>query len=521
MKKNLPITDQETLLAENVQLVSATDLKGQITYCNQAFIDISGYSEAELMGASHNIVRHPDMPQAAFADLWDTLKQKKPWFGIVKNRSKNGDYYWVEAYVTPAFENGQVVGYESVRVKPQQASIERAEKLYSAINKGKKSILPKMSLKLKFFVLMLMLGLGLSLLTYFYLGLGGLTSIAVGLLWALLSWGGSQLLLLNLGKAVKEARQVIHNAVAQQVFTGMNDEGGQLLLAYQMSKAKLRTVLGRVDALIEGVTDIASETEVAAKNIAKQLDQQHQDIAGLASAMEQMSASVAEVASNATAVSESAKEANDDASLGKQAIVDAAQSTHSVADEVCTATKTITQLEKDSEAIDAVLVVIRGIAEQTNLLALNAAIEAARAGEQGRGFAVVADEVRTLASRTQNSTEEIQRMIEQLQENSRTAVKTMQSSSERVEQSVEKTQHVGKRLDEIFNRVNTLNTMNISIADATGEQRLVADEISSNVHSIRSGSDQLSEAAHLTSQASEKMTVLSQNLQHVVVRFKE
>ncbi len=520
MKNNLPITDQETPLSENAQLVTATDLKGKITYCNQEFIDISGFTSDELIGSSHNIVRHPDMPTAAFKDLWSTLKQQKPWLGLVKNRSKNGNYYWVEAYVTPVLENDKIVGYESVRVKPKQASIDRAVKSYALLNSANKRIFPSLDIQSKFVILMSLLGAGLSIFSYLYLTVNLTVVVSVGLVWTLLALGGSRLILSNILEAVIDSKCIVNNKVTQKILTGFNDEGGQFLLANLMQKAKLRTVLGRVDALIDGVTSIAFETDIAAKNIALQLDNQHKDITKLATAMEQMSASVAEVASSATSVSESAKEANDDASLGKQAVLDAAKSTHSVADEVYNATKTIVQLEKDSESIDAVLVVIRGIAEQTNLLALNAAIEAARAGEQGRGFAVVADEVRTLASRTQNSTEEIQRMIEKLQENSRSAVKIMESSSLRVEQSVTKTENVGERLDEIFNRVKTLNQMNISIAEATEEQRIVSSEISSNVYSMSSASDQLSDSANSTSQASEKMAQLSKNLRDVVVRFK-
>ena len=118
MKKNLPVTEKEQPFPEGAEIVSATDLKGVITDCNQAFVDISGFSRDELIGTSHNIVRHPDVPPAVFANLWDTLKSGKPWMGIVKNRCKNGDHYWVDAYVTPIIENGQVTGYESVRVKP-------------------------------------------------------------------------------------------------------------------------------------------------------------------------------------------------------------------------------------------------------------------------------------------------------------------------------------------------------------------------------------------------------------------
>ncbi|WP_046157742.1 PAS domain-containing protein [Chromobacterium vaccinii] len=115
MKKNLPVDSIELFLLPHRPIVTKTDLKGQITYANRAFIDISGFSEEELIGQSHNVVRHPDMPEEAFADLWDTIKSGRPWKGLVKNRSKQGHFYWVEAYVTPICENGRPVGYMSVR----------------------------------------------------------------------------------------------------------------------------------------------------------------------------------------------------------------------------------------------------------------------------------------------------------------------------------------------------------------------------------------------------------------------
>ncbi|ESS73633.1 methyl-accepting chemotaxis protein II [Methyloglobulus morosus KoM1] len=137
MKVNMPITNNEIVLKETATIVSATNLKGIITSVNRDFIEISGYTEKELIGHSHNIVRHPDMPPAAFSDLWQTMKAGKPWTGIVKNRCQNGDYYWVEANVTPLRKNGQIVGYMSVRNKPTLEQIEQAQALYRAINEGR------------------------------------------------------------------------------------------------------------------------------------------------------------------------------------------------------------------------------------------------------------------------------------------------------------------------------------------------------------------------------------------------
>ena len=140
MRTNMPITDRRIKAKPGQDLVTKTDLQGRITYVNQGFIDISGYSEQELIGENHNVVRHPDMPQAAFADLWATLKLGRPWVKLVKNRCKNGDYYWVKANVTPLTKDGRVTEYMSVRSEPTDQEVAEAEYLYAQLNRGEASL---------------------------------------------------------------------------------------------------------------------------------------------------------------------------------------------------------------------------------------------------------------------------------------------------------------------------------------------------------------------------------------------
>lgn len=140
MRQNLPVTQRERTFPADGRLISTTDMDSRITYCNDAFVEISGFTREELIGQPHNLVRHPDMPPAVFGHMWDTIKQGKPWMGIVKNRAKNGDFYWVSAYVTPVYEGGRMVGYESVRSLPTQAQKQRAEKLYARLREGKPAV---------------------------------------------------------------------------------------------------------------------------------------------------------------------------------------------------------------------------------------------------------------------------------------------------------------------------------------------------------------------------------------------
>ena len=140
MRQNLPVTLRERTFAAHERLISTTDLNSNVTYCNDAFVAISGFTREELIGKPHNQVRHPDMPPTVFAHMWETIKQGKPWMGIVKNRAKNGDFYWVSAYVTPIYEGGQMSGYESVRTLPSEAQKRRAEALYARLRAGKPAI---------------------------------------------------------------------------------------------------------------------------------------------------------------------------------------------------------------------------------------------------------------------------------------------------------------------------------------------------------------------------------------------
>ncbi|WP_042591542.1 PAS domain-containing protein, partial [Ralstonia solanacearum] len=139
MRNNLPVTDTETTLAPSDYLISRTDPAGRIVFANPAFVRISGFTEAELLGAPHNVVRHPDMPEAAFADLWATLRSGRPWRGLVKNRRKDGGFYWVQANVTPVFQDGAIASYTSVRSMATPAQIARAGRAYTAVRAGDRS----------------------------------------------------------------------------------------------------------------------------------------------------------------------------------------------------------------------------------------------------------------------------------------------------------------------------------------------------------------------------------------------
>ena len=248
--------------------------------------------------------------------------------------------------------------------------------------------------------------------------------------------------------------------------------------------------------------------------------QQQSQIEQVATAMNEMTATATEVATNARSAADAAQNADGDVNSGMVIVEQTVTSINSLAAEVERANDVIRTLQSDSEEIGSVLDVIRGIAEQTNLLALNAAIEAARAGEQGRGFAVVADEVRTLASRTQQSTEEIQKMIERLQSGANDAVHVMEESHIQAKNSVDQAGKTGDALKKITLAVNTINQMNLEISNAAGQQTEVAREIDMNLNQINQASHESVSNAGEASQESENLNQLASHLQELMQQFK-
>ncbi|MEJ2674107.1 MAG: methyl-accepting chemotaxis protein [Acidihalobacter sp.] len=341
---------------------------------------------------------------------------------------------------------------------------------------------------------------------------GGLTGLAI---FGLIRRMGQVVVMMNeiaQGEGDLTRRMVVHER---------GDELDHLSAAFNRFVERVQRLVGQVAGSTAQLSAAAEELSATSEESSGHVERQQSETEQVATAMNEMSATVQEVAKNASEAAQAARAADgEEAKQGREVVGAAVQAIDALAAEVEQAAEVIQGVEGDSEEIGRVLEVINGISEQTNLLALNAAIEAARAGEQGRGFAVVADEVRTLARRTQDSTEEIRGMIERLQGGAKNAVGVMQTSRERARSGVEQARGAGQSLESITRSVGQINDMNALIATAAEEQTAVAEEINRNVTSISASTQQTAGASQQTAAASEELARLAAQLQGLVGQFK-
>ncbi|MDR6234683.1 aerotaxis receptor [Pseudomonas psychrotolerans] len=521
MRKNLPITGRNIQLPPGANILSTTDTSSHITYVNRDFIEISGFVEEELIGQPHNIVRHPDMPPAAFAHMWQTLKSGKSWMGLVKNRCKNGDHYWVSAYVTPITRNGQIIEYQSVRTRPEPQHVEAAEKAYAELHQQRSAKATwRLSLTTRLILMLIFALLFSGAITTLLVGFDPALLLGIALA-VLLYAGAAWWVMAPLRRLATMATALADNPISQKLYTGRDDEIGQIEFALRMMKAEAGAVIGRME-------DASGRLGQHADSLLRDIDssnvltrQQQSEIDQIATSVNEMTATISEVARSAQLTANSAADADRETQQGHSLVTQTSQSMTELEKKIGEAVTAIHDLDVKSQEISKVLEVIRGIADQTNLLALNAAIEAARAGEQGRGFSVVADEVRNLAALTQQSTKDTQVLISSLQERARNAVNVMELSSRQTQVSVGQAQEAANALQGISQRVNIISEMSTQIAAAVEEQGTVSDYINRHLGSIRDTADSNVGTGNRNSESARSVAQLSGALSELASQFWE
>ncbi|MDR3773628.1 MAG: PAS domain-containing methyl-accepting chemotaxis protein [Terracidiphilus sp.] len=520
------IFERETLVPEHVFIYSRTDPKGRITEANQAFADLSGYAIDEMIGEPHNMVRHPDMPKAAFADMWKSLKSGRPWQGVVKNRRKDGGFYWVLATVSPVRgEGGRVTGFQSLRKRPSREQVKAAADAYRRIQQGDRTLcieegraLPNPSPLIRWitrpdlrFAFEAILGLAASV-AGFSLEFGGPrffllrafcgAAFACGALSALFMLFST---LPNLLRDMDKIDAYIDQLLSTGDFTipfEMNQRGRSAKIA-----RKLALLTGWVQSTIQCIHDAVVPVELgtekirlAVQGIDEATEAQNTATASVAAATTELDLTIREVTqhlqSTEASVQETGRRATDGADVSHRA-TDQMQELASV---VKVASAEVEALGASSAEVGVIARVIREIANQTNLLALNASIEAARAGEAGRGFSVVANEVRSLADRTMKATAEIDALLGAIKGDSDRAIAGMRTGATQVNSGVALVQEAQSVLSGINTLMGDAVRRVSEIATASSQQAEAMSEISSNITHVAAMTGQNAGLAKQTAQ---------------------
>lgn len=536
MRANAFVTQNEKPYPKGQYLVSKTDLRGIITYANEAFVELSGFTREELIGKNHNLVRHPDMPPQAFEDLWRTVKEGQPWRGMVKNRAKDGDYYWVDAFVVPVRKSDQTIGYMSVRSEPSRDAVALAEALYKKLRETRKpldssgtwqqrlSIRASLMLIMSFMAVITLIATGTAIYGLNLTDDATMAAFGAALAGVLLIWGLGVSMIRTLMRPIRSV--IAHfDRIAQGDLTGEidisgRDEAGMLLNGLATMQVHIKVMMDEIRAASVTIESRCVGLNGEMERVVEQSRQQQERMQSVASAADEFSQSVTEVAESAGHTANAAANSQALVQESNQDMARSMETTHRVMEAVQSSSSAIGKLDQTIQKIGDITNAIKEIADQTNLLALNASIEAARAGEQGRGFAVVADEVRKLAERTTNSTTDITAMVSEIQSVTHSAVKSMSQAVREVEQGTEMIQGSVGSLNRILQTSDEVAGMAQSIASSAKQQAVASGDVAANVEQVSDLIQRNTASAQEAWSAAESLMATARELHNLVGHFE-
>ena len=514
MRNNQPVTQREFDYTDDATLMSVTDTQSHITYANAAFVAVSGFDREDIIGQPHNMVRHPDIPKEAFADMWRTLQGGQSWSALVKNRRKDGDHYWVRANAAPVRRNNQLVGYMSVRTKPTRDEVQAAEALYKEIREGRadsralhKGLLIRTGIMRWTSVLQTAsvgwrLGAGALASAGIVVGACAAAGVAAGTLGVVAGaaavaalanyfWLRAQVAV-PLATVLRVAQAAASGSPERNVALNRVDEIGMLLRAVNQSALNLRSLVDDVGAQTEGVHLASSEIAAGNNDLSARTERTASSLEETAASMEQLGSTVRQNADNARQANQLAMSASTVAIQGGEVVSQVVE--------------TMKGINNSSKKIADIISVIDGIAFQTNILALNAAVEAARAGEQGRGFAVVASEVRSLAGRSAEAAKEIKSLIS--------------ASVERVEQGTTLVDKAGATMSEVVGSIKRVTDIMGEISSASAEQSSGVAQVGEAVGQMDQATQQNAALVEQSAAAAESLKTQAKQLVEAVAVFK-
>ncbi|POT56909.1 hypothetical protein C3432_16150 [Citrobacter amalonaticus] len=500
MSSHLYVTQHNTPLDDDTTLMSTTDLQSYITHANDTFVQVSGYQLSELLAQPHNLVRHPDMPKAAFADMWYTLQQGEPWTGIVKNRRKNGDHYWVRANAVPMIRKGKVTGYMSIRIRATDEEIAAVEPLYKALNEGRcnrrvhkglvvrKSWLGKLpAMPLRWRVRCLML------LMFFILaaalqasGASLIAQMTAALVMLLTTVCFEWQVVRPVENVAKQALKVATGERNSVIHMNRSDELGLTLRAVGQLGLMCRWLINDVSSQVSSVRNGSDTLAKGNDDLNRHTRQTVDNVQQTVTTMNQMAASVKQNSETASAADKLSIAASSAATQGGEAMN--------------TVIKTMDDIANSTQRIGTITTLINDIAFQTNILALNAAVEAARAGEQGKGFAVVAGEVRHLASRSASAANDIRKLID--------------ASADKVQSGSLQVHAAGRTMDDIVTQVQNVTQLIAQISHSSQEQ---AEGLSSLTRAV----DALNHITQKNAELVEESAQVSAMVKHRASRLED